>query len=208
LTPWYDLLLRWFMRERKFKSRLLSQARISECDRILDIGCGTGTLAIMVKEIHPNAEVAGLDPDAKVLGIARAKGANTGTESILIQGMSCEIPCSNNSFDRVLSSLMLHHLSTTNKDRTFKEAFRVLRPRGELHIVDFGPPRSLYCRLVAPLLGTSKEMSANIKGLLPELLRSAGFVGVRETGQMTTIAGALSFYSAQKAITKRVGLES
>ena len=162
----------------------------------------------MAKQIHPSAEVAGLDADAKVLGMARVKGAKAGTELILIQGMSCEIPCANNSFDRVLSSLMLHHLSTSNKSRTFEESFRILRPRGELHVVDFGPPRSLYCRLVTRLFARSKEMSANVKGLLPELLRAAGFVDVKEAGEITTIAGALSFYTAHKAVTKRSSSES
>lgn len=131
------------MGERYFRNRLLSQARISECDRILDIGCGTGTLAIMAKEIYPNAEVAGLDPDAKVLGIARAKGANTDTELILMRGMSCEIPSPNNSFDRVLSSLMLHHLSTANKGRT---------------------STLTLCRLVTPCWGDRKKCQQTSRG--------------------------------------------
>jgi ubiquinone/menaquinone biosynthesis C-methylase UbiE len=198
LTPLYDPLIRWFIREGKFKHRLVEQAQISKGDHVLDIGCGTGTLALMVKQAHPQAEVVGLDGDAKVLAIAKAKAAKARVDLLLEQGMSYQMPYQDNSFDRVLSSLMLHHLSTDNKKRTFSEALRVLRSGGELHVVDFGPPRTLYSRLVAFVAARSEQAQVNIRGLLPEMFREAGFKQVEETGQFMTIAGALSFYRARK----------
>lgn len=200
LTPLYDTLLRLFMREEEFKGRLVAQARIGDGNRVLDLGCGTGTLSLMVKRVHHEAEVVGLDGDSNVLEIARRKAAKAGVELVLDQGMSYQLPYHDSSFDRVLSSLMLHHLTTADKQRTFGEVFRVLRPGGWLHVVDFGPPRSLYSRLVARIAAGSEQMSTNIKGLLPEMFREAGFAEVSETGQFLTIAGALSFYRAQRPL--------
>lgn len=199
LTPLYDPLIRLFMREARFKHRLVGQAHVGDTARVLDVGCGTGTLAIMVKRAHPKAEVVGLDGDSKVLGIARAKAEKASVKIQLDQGMSYQLPYPDDSFDRVLSSMMLHHLTTDNKRRTLSEMFRVLRPSGELHVVDFGPPRTPYSRLVARVAAGMEEAAANIKGLLPGMFREAGFGQVEETGHFLTVAGALSFYRGRKA---------
>lgn len=197
LTPLYDSVL-WFMREKKFKTDLINQAQIIDESRVLDVGCGTGTLAIMTKALHPSAEVVGIDADPKILEIARTKAAKAGLTLTLEQGMAHELPYASNSFDRVLSSLFLHHLTTENKLRTFREVFRVLRPQGRFDVVDFGPPCTFYSRLVARITVNNEEVAANLQGLLPEMLREAGFQNVDETQQFTTIAGALSFYQGQK----------
>ena len=197
LTPLYDPLL-WLMRETKFKSYLVEQAQISNGSRVLDLGCGTGTLAIMTKRVHPEAEVVGIDADSKILGLARVKAAKADVALMLDQGMADQLPYSDSSFDRVLSSLVLHHLSTENKRRTLREVFRVLRSDGRLHVVDFGPPRTFYSRLVVRLTARSEEVAVNVQGLLPEMFREVGFENVAETKQFMTVAGALSFYRGQK----------
>lgn len=190
------------MRETKFKSYLLEQAQISKGTRVLDLGCGTGTLAIMTKRVHPEAEIVGIDADSKILGIARDKAARAGVEVMLDQGMADQLPYADNSFDRVLSSLVLHHLSSENKRRTLREVFRVLSSDGRLHVVDFGLPRTLYSRLLARLTANSEEVAANIQGLLAQMFRQVGFEKVVETRQFMTVAGALSFYQGQKPYEK------
>ncbi len=198
LTPLYDPLL-WLMREKRFKGDLIEQAKITNGNRVLDVGCGTGTLAIMIKRIHPDAEVMGIDADSKILGIARAKAAKAGIKVTLDQGMADQLPYADSSFDRVLSSLFLHHLSTENKRRTLREVFRVLRSHGRFVVVDFGLPRTLYSRLLARLTARSEEVAVNVQGLLPEMFREAGFEKVAETKQFMTVAGALSFYEGTKS---------
>jgi ubiquinone/menaquinone biosynthesis C-methylase UbiE len=193
LTPLYDPLL-WLMREKRFKSDLIEQAQISNGSRVLDVGCGTGTLAIMTKELHPESEVVGIDADSKILAIARAKALKVGVTLTLDEGMADHLPYADSSFDRVLSSLFLHHLSTENKKRTLREMFRVLRSGGRFDLVDFGPPRTFYSRLVARVTARSEEVAVNVQGLLPEMFREAGFEKVSETKHFMTIAGALSFY--------------
>ena len=197
LTPLYDPLL-WFMRESRFKTDLIEQAQISNGNRVLDVGCGTGTLAIMAKQLHPETEVIGIDADSKILGIARAKAARIGIKLMFDQGMADQLPYADSSFDRVLSSLFLHHLTTENKLHTFREVFRVLRTGGRFDVVDFGPPRTLYSRLLARITVNNEEVAGNIQGLLPEMFREVGFHNVAETKQFMTIAGALSFYQGTK----------
>jgi ubiquinone/menaquinone biosynthesis C-methylase UbiE len=197
LTPLYDPLM-WFMRESRFKSDLIEQAQICNGNRVLDVGCGTGTLAIMTKQLHPQAEVVGIDADSKILEIARPKAAKFGLKLRFDEGMADQLPYADASFDRVLSSLFLHHLSTGNKLRTLGEVFRVLRSDGRFDVVDFGPPRTFYSRLVARVTVNNEEVAANLQGLLPEMFREAGFQNVVETKQFMTVAGALSFYQGQK----------
>ncbi|MCA1553246.1 MAG: class I SAM-dependent methyltransferase [Chloroflexi bacterium] len=126
LTPLYDPLLRWGMRETRFKNSLLAQARIHPEQRVLDLGCGTGTLTVLIKQAHPDAEVIGLDADPQVLTIAAAKAAQAGMDIQFDEGMAYQLPYPDDSFDRVLSSLMFHHLTNEHKQRTLSEVFRVL----------------------------------------------------------------------------------
>ena len=199
LTPLYDPLLRWVMREETFKRRLIAQADIQPGQRVLDLGCGTATLTILIKQVHPDSEVVGVDADVKVLDIGRAKASKAGVDITLDHGMAFQLPYADASFDRVLSSLMLHHLTTENKRRTLSEVFRVLRPGGELHVVDFGKPHSVWTSLLAIIMQRFEEASDNVNGRLPEIFHQAGFEEVQEMGWHATAFGSLSLYRARKS---------
>jgi SAM-dependent methyltransferase len=142
LTPLYDPVLKWVFQESRFKAHLIEQAQIQPGHRVLDLGCGTGTLTILIKQRHPETEVVGLDVDAQVLEIARKKAAKAGVDITWHQGTGHRLPYPGNSFDRVLSSLVFHHLNAENKRWALQEVFRVLRPGGELHVADFGRPHN------------------------------------------------------------------
>jgi ubiquinone/menaquinone biosynthesis C-methylase UbiE len=198
LTPLYDFFLKWGMREETFKRHLIHQAHLQPGMRVLDLGCGTGTLTILIKQTHPEAEVIGLDGDLAVLEIARSKANQAGVNITLDYGMAFQLPYPDNSFDRVLSSLVIHHLTTNNKQRAMFEIYRILRPGGELHIVDIGKPHSIYARLISLIMRRLEEAADNIQGLLPEMMRNAGFQQVEEPAQYTTIIGGLSLFRAEK----------
>jgi ubiquinone/menaquinone biosynthesis C-methylase UbiE len=161
LTPVYDPLLRWGMRESLFKSRLIEQADLRPGQRVLDLGCGTGTLTVMLKQSAPQAEIVGLDGDRDVLSIAESKAAQAGLQIQWDYGMAYRLPYEDQSFDAVLSSLVVHHLTRSDKVRAFREVRRVLKPGGAFQIVDFGSPFNGWTRLQAAVMMNLEEAFDN-----------------------------------------------
>lgn len=199
LTRVYDPLIRRTTREATFKRRLLEQASPVAGNRVLDLGCGTGTLAIMVKAAEPRAEVVGLDADPEILGRARSKADGAEVSIRLDEGLSDELPYSDASFDVVLSSLFFHHLGSHAKRRTSEEIARVLAPGGSLHVADWGPPADPLMRLLSLQVRAFDGFEPtrdNFSGALPAIFEAAGLAGVAQTGQLRTAFGTLAFYRA------------
>ena len=199
LTSIYDPLIRWTIRGEKFKRKLLEQTNILPGHKVLDLGCGTATLTLKIKNACPEANVFGLDGDPNVLKIAGAKAVKANIAIQLNQGMSFNLPYTDNKFDTVVSSLFFHHLTRENKLRTMAEIKRVLKPTGELHLVDWGKPKNFLMRAafyLVQMLDGFETTADNVAGLLPELLRASTFKNVRVTNQLTTIVGTLSYYRA------------
>ena len=196
LTPLYDPLLKWVMREENFKRRLIHQANIQPKMKVLDLGCGTGTMTLMLKQAHPIAEVIGMDGDPQVLDIARQKssGANIQWD----EGLASSLPYPDSVFDRVVTSLVIHHLVTDDKRAAFKEIYRVLKPRGELHVLDFGAPHSSLTRLMITYMRRLEETADNFDGLILRFITEAGFSEVKEAQYFVTIFGPLSAWRAVK----------
>ncbi len=192
LTPLYDPLLKWAMREDTFKRYLLAQADIQPGMKVLDLGCGTGTLTILLKQAYPQAEVTGLDGDPQVLAIARAKADKAGVSIGWEHGLAHDLPYPPAMFDRVVTSLVLHHLTRENKRKAFEHIYRVLKPGGEFLILDFGLPHSPGMRLIASFMRRLEETADHFDGLLPGMLHDAGFLEIAEPRQFSTIFGPVS----------------
>jgi ubiquinone/menaquinone biosynthesis C-methylase UbiE len=198
LTPTYDPVIRRMMPEIELKAALIAQAAIGGSERILDLGAGTGTLTRELKHSAPAAEVIGLDADARVIEIARQKAAAAGLPLRFDQGFATALPYDSNSFDRVFASLMLHHLTLEDKRTTLGEVWRVLRPGGELHVLDFGQPHNLPAYLISLVMRHMEETRELVAGRLPAMLQEAGFDHVEETARRLTVIGTLSLNRGRK----------
>src|SRR5829696_5380136 len=110
--------------------RLVERADVQPGHRVLEIGCGTGDLALQVLRHQPRAEVHGLDPDPVMLERARRKAARAGVRLALTRGFAEELPYPDATFDVVLSAFMFHHLTPEGRTAALAEAVRVLRPGG------------------------------------------------------------------------------
>ena len=200
----FDPVVRLTMRETRFKRELLDQAALKPGHRVLDLGSGTGTLAILAKRAVPDAKVIGLDGDPQILQRARAKAQAAEVEVRFDHGYSTELPYGAGSFDRVLSTLFFHHLSTEDKRRTAGEIARVLRPGGELHVADFTRPRDplmALAFLAVRLFDGLERTGANARGELGALFSEAGLQAVTESGWLRTAFGTLGFLRAAGAAT-------
>jgi ubiquinone/menaquinone biosynthesis C-methylase UbiE len=202
LTSLYDPVVRLTTREGTFKRRLLEQAGLKGPIDVLDLGCGTGSLVILAKQASPETNLTGLDGDPQMLSRAREKADKASVAVRFDQGLSYELPYPDASFDRVLSSLFFHHLERGDKERTVEQVRRVLRPGGELHVVDWGSPAGPLSRalfLSIQLLDGFETTRDNVEGLLPWLFERGGFEDVSLRGQMQTVYGTLAFHSAVRA---------
>ncbi len=201
LTFLYDPIVKWTTREGTVKTGLLQQAGIHPNHKVLDLGCGTGTLTVMIKRSNQPAMLVGCDGDRKVLKSAQRKASKASLTIPLNCGMSYELPYPDHSFDRVLSSFLLHHLTKENKLKTLTEILRVLKPGGELHLADWGKAQNMIMRLAfldIQLLDGFETTNENVQGLLTRYLEDGGFESVEETKRYTTIFGTLSLYKALK----------
>lgn len=200
LTRFYDPLLRLALREDELRRRLIEQAAIAPQMDVLDLGCGTGTLVLAIKRLVPGARVHGVDIDPEILAIARAKLDRAGVEVALHQGSARGLPFPSARFDRVLTSLVLHHLTTEEKRSALRDVRRVLRPASELHVADFGRPQNALMGLLSygvQLFDGADRLAVNLAGRLPELVREAGFESVVSHGEQMTPFGTLAFFSAR-----------
>jgi ubiquinone/menaquinone biosynthesis C-methylase UbiE len=201
LTRIYDPVIRTTTREGRFKGMLVEQAAAEPGHRVLDLGCGTGTLAIQVKRRQPGAEVAGLDADPEMLKRAKSKASEAGVELQLDEGYSTELPYEDASFDRVLSTLFFHHLDPEPKRQTAREIARVLRKDGELHVADWGAPADPVMAaafLSIRMLDGFENTAENVHGELPRIFEEAGLQEAEQTDRIRTIFGTLALYRASR----------
>lgn len=201
LTPMYDALIALTTRERRFRAALIAQAIPTGGARVLDLGCGTGSLAVRIKREHAATEIVGVDGDPAVLRIARRKAARYAVAIEFDSALAHALPYRDASFDRVVSSLFFHHLSMRAKQQAAAEAFRVLRPGGELHVADWGPPSGVLLRLaffVVQFLDGFETTRDHVSGRFTEAFSAAGFADAEQTSVIDTPLGTLRIYRARR----------
>ncbi|MGB3520383.1 MAG: class I SAM-dependent methyltransferase [Mycobacterium sp.] len=192
-------------RERLWRGLTVMHLAPRPGDTILDVGCGTGSLALLAARVEPQANIVGLDPDPEILAVARQKDAESESAGRVrwLTGMGDDLVASvgAESMDGVMSSLVLHQCPMDVKRAILASMFTVLRPGGRLVIADFGLQRTPLMRLAfrfVQFADGKTDTQPNADGVLPELISAAGFTEVREADVVATINGTISIYTARK----------
>ena len=201
LNGLYDPFVRVSTREQLVKTKLVDTLS-GRTGKVLDLACGSGTLAVLVKQKHPQLTVHGVDGDREMLGRAARKAAAAGVAVDFKHGMADALPYADGSFDVVVSSLFFHHLSRAGKASAFAEIKRVLSPSGGLLLADWGRPQNLLMRVAffpVRLLDGIANTRDNVRGELPTLIRAAGFARTEKLTDIATPLGTISILTADAA---------
>jgi ubiquinone/menaquinone biosynthesis C-methylase UbiE len=188
-------------RERRWRALVVEQPAPQAADVIVDVGCGTGSLALLIRRTEPAAHVVGVDPDADVLDIARRKAAQAGVTLELQLGMgdALEEVVGAEAATAVVSSLVLHQCPMEMKRAILSSMVALLRPGGRLVMADYGRQRTRLMRTafrIVQCVDGFEHTQPNADGVLPGLMAEAGFVDVREVEVVPTMTGSISVYVA------------
>lgn len=179
LTKFYDFFLGLTFPEKKIKQALINQLQLAGNETILDFGCGTATLSIMLKKQFPGVRVIAIDVDDKILSIAQQKIKKAGVLIELKKYDGEKLPFTGYQyFDKIVSSLVFHHLPTLVKRKIFGQLYKLIKPGGELHIADFGKANTLYTKIAFGIFRRfdgEENTKVNAEGLLPQFIKGGGF---------------------------------
>ena len=210
--PFYDLFTAALGASRVHRG-LIDQAQLAAGQQVLEIGCGTGNLSLRAKRAQPGIQLIGSDPDP--LALARAQRKARGLDGVRFERAYAQrLPYPDATFDRVLSSLMLHHLDQDTKAAAVAEVQRVLRPGGSLHLVDFTQQaveqehggghghRSRGMHNVHGLLSRrtrkSSHLTENSADDIRQMLNAAGFDDVKVSSRRHSVMGQITYYEATR----------
>ena len=200
-TPLYDLAIAALTRENMWRGKLLTHINPTAAERILDVGCGTGSLAIRLKKMAPDVEIIGVDPDPAVIARARRKSEKEGVSIDWRVGFLTPELCEEiGQVSKVVSSLLLHQTPLDEKSNILSAMRTVLQPGGTLYIADYGlqrtlPMRFLFRRTVQTIDGLA-DTQPNADGILPSLMAASGFREITELEVIATATGSISIYRA------------
>ncbi|MBI5031221.1 MAG: class I SAM-dependent methyltransferase [Chloroflexi bacterium] len=176
-APYYDWLVKLMLggKEAKIRKMTVDLAGVKPGDKVLEIGCGTGSLTIAAKkQAGVQGEVCGIDPLPEMLNVARRKAERAGLEITFESGSLQEIPFPDHQFDVVMISFMIFHVPSADiQRRGFAEIARVLKPGGQLLILDRSTEEQAGRSWIEKLFLNFSQ--PDMRTLLP-MLQDAGFV--------------------------------
>lgn len=205
-TKYYDTVIALLTREDRWRSAVIARLELTPDDVVVDVGCGTASLAIRIKQQQLGARVIGVDPDPQVLAIARAKVRRAGVQVEFVEGMgdrAVEL-LGPGLATKVVSSLVLHQCPVPMKKAMIANMFTLLRPGGELVIADYGLQRDALMRLgfrIVQFVDGKRDTQPNADGILPGLIEQAGFADVAEVSVIRTGTGSISLYRATRPVS-------
>lgn len=202
LTPLYDALLAMATRERVWRTALVKKVAPAAGETIVDVGCGTGTLAILLKNRAPAARVIGIDPDPEVLAIAGRKAVQAGVKVEWHRGYARDAAkvLGTSRADKAVSSLVFHQVPPAEKRAGVLAMFDAVRPGGEIHIADYarqtGVSRLLFT--IIGLLDGFGNTRPNADGALEKLLHEATKTKVEPFFSVATLTGAIRLFACTR----------
>ncbi len=201
LTPLYDYAIAAMTREKTWRMALIEALNPSTGDRILDIGSGTGSLAIAIHQACPAALYVGIDPDEDAVQRAFNKTRKLDQDIQFRRGyFSADEAYFAEAPNKIVSSLVLHQVPLMEKRRIIAQAAKTLTLGGSLFIADYGLQRGvqrLLFRSTVQALDGIVDTQPNADGIIPYILESAGFSAVEETERFATATGTISIYGAR-----------
>ncbi len=202
LTPVYDAAIALMTRESVWRRAFLEQIAPAAGDVILDVGCGTGTLALLIKQAAPDATVIGLDPDAAILDRARDKSRRAAVEVDFEQGFASDAArLADRKPNKIVSSLVFHQVPLEEKRAGLAAIHAALQTGGALHVADYGLQRTRLMRALfrqIQILDGVQNTTPNAEGIMVRIMAEAGFTKVMETSVIPTPTGSISFYRAMR----------
>lgn len=188
-----------FGREQRFRELTLRHMAIRPDDRILDIGCGTGSLTLLAaQQLGARGSITGIDAAPKMIRIAQGKAARQGSLARFRTEVAEALPFADGEFTLVVNSMFCHHIDRELKGLAFAEMHRLLSPGGRLITADIDRPSTMLGWLTGwagRWLLLQPELEDNLRGLLPALMQAAGFIDVRRADH---VHGLISFWTATR----------
>ncbi len=202
-TAEFDRVMAVMTRERRWRDHMLKALSPAESQTIIDLGSGTGSFAILIKDTQPSARVIAVDPDPEVRAIAERKAGDRQIEFITAMGDEAIGSVSDGSVDAVTCSLVLHQCPMGAKRGILANAYRLLKPGGRLLISDYGEQRTLMMQLLfrqVRAIDGYENTKPNKDGMLPVLMAEAGFERIEELNVTQTPTGSISLYAGWKPV--------
>ncbi len=196
-APQYDIFsgLMGMGVNRPNSRMVMKLAKVKPGDKVLDVGCGTGSLTLTAKTFAgASGLVNGIDASPEMIDVARKKAKWAGLDVVFDVALIEKIPFPNATFDVVVSRLVIHHLPDDLKRKAFAEILRVLKPGGHFLVADFKPPTNHVLNHITSALVGSHMMQTDV-GIIPPLFSEAGFV---EVTSGPTRSAFLAFVSGKK----------
>ena len=201
LTPLYDRVIAAMTREKAWRARLVEHIDARPGEVILDVGSGTGSLAIALTAATAGCVVRGIDPDEAAVEIAKRKAALAGSTATFELGGFGGRLTGRGAVDKVVCSLVLHQVSIAEKRRLIQAMADWLRPGGELFIADYGVQPTLAMRMAfrvtVQLLDGKSDTQPNADGILPSLIQQAGFMAITHLEEINTATGRIEIIRAE-----------
>jgi ubiquinone/menaquinone biosynthesis C-methylase UbiE len=179
-------------RGRRLRAMVADDLKLHPGDRVLDVGCGPGRLAMAFAErVAPQGSVEGVDASPEMINRASSQARKRGVPANFRVGYAQQLPFEDATFDAVACTLALHHVAQDDQLTAVEEMYRVLKPGGRLAIAEFHKGR----RRRHPGPRWVRHATEDMLETALELAKSAGFTDTATGG---TTFGWLGKITARK----------